>query len=384
MSAVSSPAVSPSPPSPSARTKRPEASFFSNPLSPQDPIGPYLRYDPIYDDIRLWRQEDDPQLSMGIWKTDLKYADWGKVEQICIETLSTRSKDLQIAAWLAEAWTSLDGIEGYTRGIQLIENLCQNFWPILHPQPQNEGDMENRDLLWEWMNETLSTRLLFIPLTQSKLDETSFGLGFLKSAQHADAAQKRMDNTGKSAPKNDTARTPKALDEFQKSLDQTSEAFLSTHQQNLTQAIQATQTLKDTLVSLRGPAAPSFSLLLGTLKEMDRVLTSTLQTRQPSPLEPEPDMTQPPHTSETPVPNITPNHSSSYNLDIKTRQEAYRHLTLIADFLETNDPHSPAHQLIRQLIQWENKNILDIFGEIAQSPQELGILMKLLGSGPKK
>ena len=40
--------------------------------------------------------------------------------------------------------------------------------------------------------------------------------------------------------------------------------------------------------------------------------------------------------------------------------------------------------IMHQLIRWENKNIVDIFAEIAQSPQEYEILMKILGSHPPK
>jgi len=75
--------------------------------------------------------------------------------------------------------------------------------------------------------------------------------------------------------------------------------------------------------------------------------------------------------------------SSSDTLSLTTRKDAYKLLDIIAAFLEENDPHSLAPQLIRQLIRWENKNILDIFKEIAQSPQEYETLMKVLGAPPQ-
>lgn len=366
----------------------PDLEVFLKGISQEEPVGPFLRYDPLYDEVRLARQEDDPRLSMGIWKTDLKRADWGLVEALCVEALTAKSKDLQLAAWLTEAWTSLDGIEGYIRGIQLLAGLSETFWKIIHPQPQEDEDMESRQMIFEWMDTALSSRLMLIPLTQSKYDQTAFGLGFFKSAQHSDASQKRTEKANTPSSKNDPSKTIGTVEEFQRSLDHTPDSYLSKQQQNFAQASQSTQTLKNTLASLWGAASPSFSRILGTLKEMERILTTTLQTRTPpSPVpEPAPEMvkTMASPSPETPVaiPSAAPSlleETTSGKLGLKTRDDAYRHLEIVATFLEQNDPHSLAPQLIRQLIRWEHQNILDILGEIAQSPQEYDMLMKILG-----
>jgi type VI secretion system protein ImpA len=95
----------------------PELDTFLKVIQNDPPVGTSLRYELIYDEIRLSRQEDDPRLSMGIWKTDLKRADWNKIETLCIDALINKTKDLQISVWLTEAWVCLDGIQGYTRGL---------------------------------------------------------------------------------------------------------------------------------------------------------------------------------------------------------------------------------------------------------------------------
>jgi type VI secretion system ImpA family protein len=323
---------------------------------------------------------------MGIWKTDLRRADWGKIESLCEEALTTQSKDLQLAAWLTEAWISLRGVEGYTRGIQLFSSLIEAFWETLHPQPPEDGDMEGRLMIFEWMDRTLSARLLLIPLTQSQFEETAFGLGFFKSAQHNDAAQRRA--TGKASSTNDPSKAVGTIEDFQRSLDQTPDAYLSKHHQTITQALQATRTLKEGLSALLGAASPSFSQILGTLQEMDRILKSALQTREPPPPveDPTPDIMPGTDSSEE-IPAPTADLSavpeiSRRKLDLKNRDDAYRHLETIAAFLEQSDPHSLAPQLLRQLLRWEHRNILNILEEIAKTPQEYDILMKLFGSFP--
>jgi type VI secretion system ImpA family protein len=420
---------------PIARRAIPELEAFLKNISPESPAGTYLRYESIYDDVRHSRQEDDPRLSMGIWKTDLKKADWNKIESLCIEALTTKSKDLQISVWLTEAWTCLDGIEGYIRGTQITSELSKAFWPVIYPLPQDDGDMENRSMIFEWMDTTLSNRLLMVPLTQSRLDQTTYGLGYYKSAQFGDAAQRRVDQGRMQTT--DPSKAIGTVEDFQRSMEQTPDTFLITQQMSVEKAIESTQTFKNTLSELLGSEAPSCTKVFGILKEMDRILRTTLQTRQPPEPEPAPEPTpvieEPPpvaepsleapdqETPDMPVkaesppveqetipseeettppevsvtehldeeeaaPTQTPEEATQHveethtSNNLKTREDAYLQLEAIASFLEQTDPHSLAPQLIRQLIRWENKNIVEVLAEIAKTPQEFEILMRIIGN----
>src|SRR6266852_2434003 len=79
------------------------------PISRERPAGESLRYEGTYDRIQDARREDDQRLSQGIYKTNLKRADWEADETVCVEALKSRTKDLQIAGWLLEAWLHLHG-----------------------------------------------------------------------------------------------------------------------------------------------------------------------------------------------------------------------------------------------------------------------------------
>ena len=103
------------------------------PISPERPAGEPLRYDGTYDRIREARREDDPRLSQGIYQSELKRADWAAVERVALEALETRTKDLQIAAWLLEAWLQLYGFAGASAGLRLMSGLCENFWEKMYP-----------------------------------------------------------------------------------------------------------------------------------------------------------------------------------------------------------------------------------------------------------
>ena len=63
-----------------------------SPISADNPTGESLRYDPVYDQIRALRREDDATLPQGVWKYEQKRADWPAVEALCLKLLETRSE----------------------------------------------------------------------------------------------------------------------------------------------------------------------------------------------------------------------------------------------------------------------------------------------------
>jgi len=82
-----------------------------NPISAENPAGENLRYAPVYDKIKEARRQDD-DAPQGDWTYDRKVADWPLTIKLISETLATKSKDLQLVAWLAEAMLIREGVSG--------------------------------------------------------------------------------------------------------------------------------------------------------------------------------------------------------------------------------------------------------------------------------
>ena len=70
------------------------------PIPGENPVGEYLRYDGVYDQIEEFRNADDPNLPQGVWESDLKTADWNSVFELTRDSLASRTKDLQISLHL--------------------------------------------------------------------------------------------------------------------------------------------------------------------------------------------------------------------------------------------------------------------------------------------
>lgn len=119
------------------------------PISPEQPCGGDLTYSADMDQIAHARQQDDPALDQGVWVTALKQADWPQVASRCTELIETRSKDLRLAVWLAEALALTQGPRGLGDGFAVLAGLCEQFWEGLFPLGE-EGDYDQRigNLRW--------------------------------------------------------------------------------------------------------------------------------------------------------------------------------------------------------------------------------------------
>src|SRR5919112_2765721 len=101
-----------------------------NPIPGENPSGENLRYAPVYEKIKEARRQDD-DAPQGEWQTARKVADFKTVIKLAGEAVATKSKDLQLAAWLTEALLNTEGFGGLNSGLSLIKGLIENFWDTL-------------------------------------------------------------------------------------------------------------------------------------------------------------------------------------------------------------------------------------------------------------
>lgn len=127
------------------------------PVPGDNPAGEDLRYAPVYEELKEARRAEDP-LAMGDWQRELKTADWNRVISLATETLSAKTKDLQIAAWLCEALVMSSGFSGLSRGLELVCGLQERFWDTVYPLIE-EDDLEYRLAPFEFLNEKLSAAI---------------------------------------------------------------------------------------------------------------------------------------------------------------------------------------------------------------------------------
>jgi type VI secretion system protein ImpA len=137
------------------------------PVSAERPCGEDLVFSSEIDAIVRARQADDPSLEQGAWVAELKEADWKFVARQCAQLIEKRSKDLQLAVWLAEAEARTSGLRGLADSLLLVAALCERWWDGLYPLPDEDGH-ERRIGNLAWMASRIAPLLREIPLTEGQ------------------------------------------------------------------------------------------------------------------------------------------------------------------------------------------------------------------------
>ena len=109
-------------------------------IQPDAPGGADLRRDStttLFARLRELRRRDDPAtVAQGV---EPKEADFQAVAEVCSEALATSTKDLELAAYLTEAWAATRGLAGLADGLALVKALLEGFWPHLQPGLEREN-----------------------------------------------------------------------------------------------------------------------------------------------------------------------------------------------------------------------------------------------------
>src|SRR5271163_1665243 len=117
-------------------------------ISADDPSGPDLRDNPrsVYYKLKAARETartaERRQLEQWVDETGNPGPppNWDPILELAPGAIATESKDLQIAAWLAEALVRKHHFEGLLEALKLISGLVERFWDNgLHPNAEKHG-----------------------------------------------------------------------------------------------------------------------------------------------------------------------------------------------------------------------------------------------------
>lgn len=348
------------------------------PISISQPAGESLRYDKVYDEIKETRREDDPNLEQGIYKTELKHADWVLVEKLCLESLETRSKDLQLAAWLTEAWLHLYGFIGVQNGFSLILALCENFWDLMYPTIEDE-DLEFRLSIVDWIDEKLSVKMKLINITNPTIEDAKI-LSFAdwEEACRLDILEKKDLQAFK---KKESQGKPTIL-KFKNSFFLTPSQFVLEIKQELSQTNSLCQKLEQFLEQKCGKQFSGLSKIKSTTTNIFKLIDSFISDRSEKELLVEPEKQSniiwQREEIEEEIEEVSIKDKATRRGPIRSRAEAYRRLNEVADYLLLTEPHSPTPYLLKRAIAWGSMSLHEVFGEIIRDRNEMEELNKLL------
>ncbi|HTA87337.1 MAG TPA: type VI secretion system protein TssA [Silvibacterium sp.] len=246
-----------------------------NPVPGENPSGVSLRYERIYDQIKEARIEEDESIPSGDWQRTVKRADYALVIKLAGEALATKSKDLQLAAWLTEAYVKREGIGLIAPCFKLMQDLQEQFWDTLYPEIE-DGDAGMRAVPVEFAANRVAAILREAPVTRDGLNyyqyKDSRAVGYEADTEYNDAKREARERAIKDGK-------PTA-EEFDKAFASTPKSFYV----NLEEAIQSSTEMLETLQIFceekYGDDGPAFGKLRSSLEEVGQVIGSLLNEKR--------------------------------------------------------------------------------------------------------
>lgn len=346
-----------------------DANELLAPIVADRPAGEDVRFDDVTDRIREARRADDPALSQGDWQTELKTADWRRVVTLCEGVLRERSKDLQVAAWLAEAAIAREGIAGAAPAFDLVAGLLEQFWDSLFPQLDGD-DAEERAAKLAWFNTNVAAQLSAAPLTEGP-NALSLA-GWLVSRevenlarQNAEAYQAALDEGKLGADAFDSAINAQADGFLRGLLDQVAAARTSFAR-------------LDGLVNTRlGRAAPSLDAVATALKQIQQVVTRAAQAKGLVGGDPAGDALG---AADAGAASAPPQTTLTGGAAIGSRQAALQSLRDIAAFFKRTEPHSPVSFMLGKAVTWADMPLDQWLAEVVRDENVLAGIRDRIGA----
>jgi type VI secretion system protein ImpA len=357
------------------------------PVSADQPSGESLQYSGLYDEIREARRADDV-LEQGDWKRELKVADWDEAVALATDALLTKTKDLQIGAWLAEGLTMLHGFAGCRDGIKLMKGLHAEFWESCYPEI-DEGDMEGRANVLSFFDRQVAISLRRSPLTRAP------GMNFswlewnesrpfdipdsVTGALDGDSQARLADLKRQATEENKTSG-----EDFRKAKGSTPKSYYEDASKTLAQAWDEFQGLDRIMDEKFGRQTPGLGELKKALEEVRRVVDAILKEKRAL----EPDA-------------VAGRGAGAFAGDegaqdggavvyrvagpsgpIRSRGEALARLGEVADFFRQTEPHSPVSYLVQRAITWGQMPLETWLADVIKDTGVLEGIKETLGIRP--
>jgi len=324
------------------------------PIPGSNPAGVHLKYDhsALYEEIREARREDVP----GPRRDDEpppKKADWSKALKLLDEALATRSKDLELAGWAAEALTNREGFSGLRTGLQLVRNMLLQFWDSLYPPmtAANDSPLADRAARLDWVGRYLVASVQRVPLTTS-------GFSYIQYVETKDVGSEDSTAGSETARKSRQRKLEEGklpLEEWDRTVAATSKDFY----RDLITEISAARTALEELDALSNKLipddSPSYIPLRDALDETLRLARSIREKKletDPDPLE-ESTVDDGAHDTTSFGGNDSLSQTGiALAAEPRSAEEAASRVGALARFLRQAQPTNPGPYLMLRGLRW--------------------------------
>jgi type VI secretion system protein ImpA len=335
----------------------------------ENPAGVNLRADrstipSLYHRIRDARNKastDERKYAEQLLSPDLTDAeekvgppDWKPVLEHGQQALAEKTKDLEIAAFLIEALLRVHRFAGLRDGFRLARELVEKYWDRLYPLPDEEG-VTTRVLALTQLNGADYDGTLPMPIAKAAITEAK-GDSVYSRADY-DAALKVNAITDPKARAKRIEQGGASLEKLQKAVADSSPQFYENLVQDLTECLNEFAKLSAALQQrCDGQAPPSSRIKEELEKCLEVVKTVARDKLKKAPVKEVVQETQA-ATGSAAGPSLDGNA-------IRDRDEAFTHLSRVADFFRRTEPHSIVSFALDQVVRWGQLSLPELLTEL--------------------
>nr|WP_117190277.1 type VI secretion system protein TssA [Rhizobium terrae] len=291
---------------------------------------------------------------------------WQDVNNLGLQILSSKSKDIEVLAWLAEAQLRLRGFEGLRDVYEGAASLLDNYFDSLHSI--GDDDFEERFAPLAGLNGVGGEGTIIQAIRLTSLIPggkfAQFSLWDFQLSQRAGEGDRR--------------------EALQQAATEAGVAQMSGHLKVLTECIAAFDRLVAILDARCGDQAPPSSNTRSVLQEAAsaiRVLAGIEAAVPASELPPphKPDL-HPANANEAETEALRPRPVTAET--IRSREEAFELLATVARYFRRTEPHSPISMSIETLVRRGRMDFSELLAELLPEQQMRNAVLTAAGIQP--
>jgi type VI secretion system protein ImpA len=319
------------------------------PIAGGNPAGTDLRYE-LYDIVREARREEIDAPTGG-WDRPRKTADWMVVVKETSTALATKSKDLQLAVWLAEASYHRESFAGFGAAVRFMAQMLEQFWDHLYPQLE-DGDVEARVAPLAWLGgdkQPLVQAIRLAPVTASGLTIFKF-----RDSQDVGHESESDDYDKKQARKKKMDSGKMSGEEFDVAFNATPKAWYKKLAADLVGTLDAISALDRVGNERFGRDAPGYSQLRKPIEEVQGIVRELLAKKlelEPDPIEATPVVEE---TAEALGGDGAAAAAGTGVLSAEptSRDDANQRVIVAARWLRRAEPTGPTSYMMLRALRW--------------------------------
>lgn len=300
---------------------------------------------------------------------------WREVSRQGTELLIHHAKDLQVAAWLTEAWLRTEGLTGLANGFTLLADLVLTYWDEgLYPVEDEEGAEARLTPLFGLFGReepgTLIQPIKLLPLTDNGQE-----LVALWTIEAIRAQSIRHDDP--EVRDELTARKDQRIAQLDAAVAGASRAFIAENVTAIDQALASIDRLMEAL-DARTPYGRFGSQVAAPLLNIAEILRrhhvpAAVETVGDDPSQDSESEGQVVHgaTSGTPA-----------KQNVNDRQAAFATLLEIAGFFDRTEPQSLIGHSLRDLVRRANLPLDDLLAELLPDREQRSMFLLRAGVRP--